>query len=134
MFLLDTCVLSESSKPQQSARVTEWLATQPDELQFISAVTVGELYYGLARLPEGRKRTTLANWLATIEEDFDGRVVPVDGEVAARWGQIRVGKDMAKTIDLQIAATALTHGFTLVTRNVRDFEIDGLAVFNPWEV
>lgn len=134
MFLLDTCVLSESSKRTRNPQVMNWLAAQPENIQFLSVITVGELYYGLAKMPTGAKRNAIAHWIATVEEEFDGRIVPVDGAVAARWGQIRVGKDLAKTVDLQIAATALTYGFTLVTRNVRDFEIVGLDVLNPWEM
>lgn len=133
MFLLDTCVVSEPAKQPQNAQVRRWLSAQLDDDQFISAVTLGELYYGLARLPEGAKRTALMHWLATVEEEFDGRIVPIDAAVAARWGRLRVGRDVAKTVDMQIAATALTYGFTLVTRNVRDFAIPGLSIVNPWE-
>jgi toxin FitB len=131
-LLLDTCVLSEASRPKQSAAVQQWLSNQQQSLLYISALTIGELLYGMRRLGDGRKKIALEHWILTVLEDFDGRILALDEIVAARWGQLRADRPNAQVIDAQIAATALVHGFTVVTRNVKDFAFPGLAVFNPW--
>lgn len=133
IFLLDTCVLSEATQPRQSASVMTWLSRQDLARQYVSAVTIGELHFGSERLAHGRKREELRRWVKSVEEDYTGRIVPLDATVAARWGQLRASAPNAQTIDAQLAATALAYGFTFVTRNVKHFRFDGLDVVNPWE-
>lgn len=133
IYLLDTCVLSESTRLHKNASVISWLSTHELTRQYVSAVTLGELYYGVGRLNEGRKRRELHAWLKTVEEDYAGRIVPLDLAVAARWGHVRVMAPNVQTVDAQIAATALAYGFVVATRNVKHFQFDGLQVVNPWE-
>lgn len=133
IFLLDTCVLSEATKPRKDMGLMAWLAAQDLTRQYISAITLGELHFGAARLPEGRRQQQLRDWIVTVEEDYAGRIVPLDPTVAERWGRLRASSPDAQTVDLQLAATALAYGFTFVTRNVKHFRFDSLAVLNPWE-
>jgi predicted nucleic acid-binding protein len=133
IFLLDTCVLSESMRPHKDAFVVSWLSVNELRRQYISALTIGELYYGAERLSEGRRRRELQLWVRMVEEDYAGRIVPLDHAVAAIWGRLRAASPNGQTVDMQLAATALAHGFTFVTRNVADFRFDGLKVVNPWE-
>jgi predicted nucleic acid-binding protein len=126
-------VLSESTKPNKNSSVMSWLSEHELDRQYVSAVTLGELYYGVERLNEGRKRQALREWLKLIEEDYVGRIVPLDLVAAACWGRVRVMSPNWQTVDAQLAATALAYGFTLVTRNVKHFRFDGLQVINPWE-
>jgi predicted nucleic acid-binding protein len=132
IFLLDTCVLSEATKPQRHAGVMNWIAGNPSERQYISALTLGELHYGVERLASGRKQKAFRAWIGTIVEDYAGRIVPFDEAIAATWGQLRVAEPNMQTVDALIAATALTYGFTLVTRNVKHFAVANLTVVDPW--
>jgi len=133
-YLLDTCILSESINPAPSPEVDSWIRAQDADDLFTSAVIAGELRYGIERLPSGRKRTLLESWFeATVAVGLAGRVLPFDYDIALKWGVLRANHPNARTADAQIAATALVHGLALVTRNVKDFAFDGLAVINPWD-
>ena len=133
MFLLDTCVVSEGVKAPPSDAVDAWWRAQDEGALYISAVTVGELSYGIERLPEGRRRAGLRQWLdRTLAEGFSGRIFSFDASIAFAWARLRAQYPNSSTVDSQIAATAIVHGLTIVTRNVRDFDFEGLAVFNPW--
>ena len=133
MFLLDTCVLSEGRKPDPSASVDTWFSVQKQGDLFLSAVSAGEIRYGIDRLPRGRKRTSLAEWFEeTVLIGFAGRIVAFDLASAICWGDLRAEHPDARTVDSQIAATAIAHGLTLVTRNVKDFRFGNLSLFNPW--
>ncbi len=133
MFLLDTCVLSEGIRPAPDAQVDTWFKARDSNDLFISAVTAGELRFGIGRLPAGRKRDGLDRWYAeTIMIGFAGRVLAFDLRTASHWAALRAANPNAKTVDTQIAATAIAHGFTLVTRNTRDFAFEGLTLLNPW--
>jgi hypothetical protein len=133
-YLLDTCVLSEIINPAPSPEVGSWVKARDADDLFTSAVVAGELRYGIERLTSGRKRVLLEEWFeATVAAGLAGRILPLDYHVALSWGALRAKYPNAKIADAQIAATALVHGLTLATRNVRDFAFDGLAVFNPWE-
>ncbi|MBF0333369.1 MAG: type II toxin-antitoxin system VapC family toxin [Alphaproteobacteria bacterium] len=136
MFLLDTVVLSELRKHpgQRNRNVVAWIAKIPSQDLFVSVVTIGEIERGIER-----QRGTgdpfadeLATWLDVVLRAYDGRILPVTVPVARRWGRLsqRLGN---KGLDLAIAATALEHGLTVVTRNVSDFTPAGVAVVNPFE-
>ena len=124
-FLLDTCVISELTRKLPTRHVVEWIGSQ-DELQlFLSVITLGEIERGIDKLSQGRKKETLRQWLAgDLPRRFAGRVLPIDAETALRWGEISAeaeGKGRpVPVLDGLMAATALVHGLTLVTRNTAD--------------
>ncbi|WP_165189519.1 type II toxin-antitoxin system VapC family toxin [Caulobacter soli] len=138
MFLLDTNVLSDSTKLVRSPAVTAWLEAQPITTLFVSVVTLAEARYGIESLPAGRKADDLRQWLGSVIIEFDGRLLPVDAEIAMAQGRIRRAAENARrtmpAIDAFLAATAEIHGLTLVTRNVRDFQGWGGPVLDPWTV
>ena len=132
-FLLDTCVISEAIKDCRDAGVLTWVNTTPEGRILLPAIAIGELKYGIDRLARGTKRSRLETWFGELlETTASERILPLTKDVAMRWATLRLQQPNAKTADAQIAATALVHGLTLVTRNVRDFAFDGLTVFNPW--
>jgi predicted nucleic acid-binding protein len=137
-YLLDTCVVSELMRPAPAASVSAWLDAYAHRPVYLSVLTVGELAQGIAKLRESSRRTALTDWLHnTVLPNYQGRVLGVDGAVALRWGALRgdfmrLGRT-PPVIDSMLAATALSHGLTLATRNTRDFEAFGVAVINPWE-
>lgn len=137
-FLLDTCVVSELIRPAPIPSLVEWINNQPEERLFMSVLTLGELRKGIDRLPDGAKRTRLEIWLdSDLRIRFTGRWLPVDEEVAERWGLIAANtasKGLTlPVIDGLIAATALTHGMTVVTRNSADMAGTDVPILNPWQ-
>jgi predicted nucleic acid-binding protein len=136
-YLLDTHVVSEATRKQASAAVLEWMAAQNAESLFISAITLGELQRGALLLGVGKKRKALLRWIETgIKVDFAGRILPVDGLVMEHWAQleatiVQTGRRLP-VMDSLLAATALTHGLTLATRNVADFQDRGVPLLDPW--
>ncbi|MGD0269199.1 MAG: type II toxin-antitoxin system VapC family toxin [Candidatus Sulfotelmatobacter sp.] len=137
-YLLDTNIPSEFSRDRPNPRVVEWLKVQPVTTLFLSAVTIGEIRKGLTVLPPGRRRSDLETWFhADLLTWFRSRILSVTHAVADRWGvldgQCQLKGTPLNTADGMIAATAIEHGLTVVTRNVKDFAGLGVAVFNPWE-
>jgi predicted nucleic acid-binding protein len=138
-FLLDTNIPSELTRDRPEFRVVQWLEGQPAENLFLSAITIGEIRKGLVLLPAGRRRAELDNWFrADLLIWFRDRILPVTHAVADRWGTLDGERQLRgqalNTADGMIAATAIEHNLTLVTRNVRDFDNLGVAIFNPWQV
>lgn len=138
-FLIDTNVLSEYNRPGGAPNpgVMRWLETTHRDLQFVSVITLEEIQKGIGVLAEGKRRNHLQQWLTTeLEEWFSGRILPIDRSVANRWAELLIdcsGKGRPlPSIDSLLAATALEHGLTLVTRNLKDFEGIGLTILNPW--
>lgn len=137
MFLLDTNVISELRRPDRAdANVGAWAARTPAELYAISVVTVLELERGIL-LMERRDATQgsiLRRWLEQeVLPTLAGRILPIDTAIARRSAVLHVPAPRPER-DALIAATALTHGLTVVTRNVGDFEPMGVALLNPWNV
>jgi predicted nucleic acid-binding protein len=133
MFLIDTVTLSELRRRRRDPVVVAWFETHRTTDLFLSVVSIGEIERGIAR-----QRTTdpgfagaLAAWLDRVLALYGERVLPFDLRTARRWGALTaaLGSDSA---DLMIAATALEHGLTVVTRNVSDFEPTGVAVLDPF--
>jgi len=137
-YLLDTCIVSELRRPRPNANAWAWLSRGCPEDWYLSAVTVGELRGGARSAKETAQRLILERWIDEIVIPmFEGHILPLDVQVADRWGRL-MGDGIAKgrkpsVTDSQIAATALTHGMTIVTRNVTDFRFDGLSVVNPFD-
>ena len=134
MFLLDTDVLSALRRRERNPEIARWVGTQRTTDLYLSVVTVGEIERGIMR--QQRRDTgfarELAIWLDRLLAWYGERVLPVDIATARRWGRLSaaLGHDSA---DLLIAATALEHGLTVVTRNVRHFEPTGVAVVGTFE-
>jgi toxin FitB len=137
MFVLDTNVVSELRKSKSgraNKNVTAWATAVPVGSLFISAITLLELEVGVLML-ERRDKTqgaVLRTWIDRyVLPAFSGRVLPVDTAVAQRCARLHV-PNRGSERDALIAATALVHGMTVVTRNVADFEATGVSVLNPW--
>jgi toxin FitB len=136
-FLLDTNVPSELTRPRPEPRVARWLDTADDNELYFSALSLGEVIKGITILPGGRRRREIQEWLDnTLRPWFANRILPVDAAVCERWGllsgQCRLRGRPLKVIDGLIAATALEHDLTLVTRNVKDFADLDVQLINPW--
>ena len=133
MILLDTMVLSELRKARPNAGVVTYLKVQVPEAVFLSAMTIGEIEAGIEKqrsvVPEFAAE--LAQWLVLMELQFANAIQPVTPAIAKLWGRLCV-QTGNKGIDNLIAATALCHKLTVVTRNVSDFEPTGVQLFNPF--
>ena len=137
-WLLDTCVVSEMVRPTPAPAVVDWLGSCTEESLYLSVLTLGEIGKGVAKLADSSRRTQLEAWLRhDLPDRFHGRVLPVDPQVAAIWGRLcgeaERGGSPLPVIDSLIAATALHHGLTVVTRNTRHLKRCNVACFDPWE-
>lgn len=137
MIVLDTNVVSELMRPSAEPGVVAWVDRQAVNEVYLTAVTTAELRYGVARLPDGRRRTGLADRLRqTLDEDFPGRILPFDDVAAAHFAEIVVSRELhgltIATADAEIAAICRSHSATLVTRNMKDFVHTGIKVVDPW--
>jgi predicted nucleic acid-binding protein len=134
-YLLDTNVISETRKSRADSGVIAFLSAADAAGLFLSVLTLGELRKGV----EAKRRTDavaadrLGAWVDGIETMFADRVLPIDAAAATRWGELSAGRSLP-VIDTLIAATALCHGLTLVTRNKRDVEPTGVPLVDPWHV
>jgi predicted nucleic acid-binding protein len=137
-FLLDTNVISEIRIKHPEPRVLEWMEAADEGLLHLSVLTLGEIRKGAALLLQDKRRTQLETWLEVdLQARFAGRIVPIDSAIADRWGLIaaearRKGITLP-VIDGLLAATALHHNLTIVSRNVKDFVNTQVPVLNPWE-
>ena len=137
-FLLDTNVVSEVVKKRPQARVLKWLDSTDEDLLFLSVLTLGGIRKGVAALRTGSRRAALETWLdRELPARFAGRILPMDAAVADQWGILAAsaaarGRPLP-VVDGLLAATALHHGLTLVTRDDRHLADAGVSVFNPWE-
>jgi predicted nucleic acid-binding protein len=138
MFVLDTNILSAIMGSQPVPEVAAWVAAQPEERLFTTAVCQAEILAGVEILPDGRRRRILAAAANAIFADaFDGRILPFDEKAAKSYAEMfaarkRAGRPTATT-DLMIAAIARAQGADMVTRNTADFEGCGLTLINPWQ-
>lgn len=134
-FLLDTNVVSElHKKGRTNPGVTRWITSVGDEDLFLSVLVVGELHQGIERLsrrdPVAARK--LDRWLTVLTESYAERILAVDLEVATLWGRLNV-PDPLPAVDGMLAATAIVHNFTLVTRNTSDVRRTGVRLVNPFE-
>ena len=135
MFILDTNVISEIGKPKANPNVLAWAARTPQQTTFLSAITILEIELGvlLMERKDKERATRLRSWINTIVwPAYTDRILAIDAGVARCCATLHVPKRRPDR-DTFIAATAITHGMTVVTRNVADFQIDGLKVINPWD-
>ena len=133
-FLIDTCALSELTKPKPSRLVLDWFDAAKPEILFVSVLTLGEIRKGIEKMDDGRRRARISAWLETELPDwFDDRVLPVDANVADEWGRLVARSRNVPAIDGLIAATASCHRLTVVTRNEADFAATGVDLLNPWD-
>jgi toxin FitB len=136
-FLLDTNVLSELRRPAPDQRVLAFIAGQPLHQLYVSTVTFAEIRVGIEQVTEAVRRAELTTWLTNrLRPMFEDRCLPITEDIMLKWRLLVVkGKKGGHTFsqpDLIIAATALHHGLTLVSRNSTDFEKTGVAILNPW--
>ncbi|MDJ0756491.1 MAG: type II toxin-antitoxin system VapC family toxin [Ardenticatenaceae bacterium] len=137
-YLLDTNIISEFTKSQPDYAVQTWLETHQNEALYLSVITIGEIQQGIVRLPPSKRQQDLLEWLnQTILVLYAPFILPIDQECMLQWGTltgnlIRKGQKIA-VMDGLIAATALRHQLTLVTRNISDFVHTGLSLVNPWD-
>lgn len=136
-LLLDTCIISELVKSSPHPRVLDWFESCDEEMIHISCLTLGELRYGIDVLPGGRKKNDLGMWYHAFIETYKDATLPVSAAIALRWGQERARFKkkglQIPVIDGLIACTALEYNYTLVTRNVPDFDMMDIQILNPWE-
>ena len=135
MFLLDTNVISELRRPEKANRhVVEWASTVPAASFFLSVISILEIEIGTLQLArkDPARGALLRTWIdEQILPFFEGRILPVDTDVAQRCARLHIPDPRAER-DALIAATAMVHSLTVVTRNSADFEVTGVALLNPW--
>jgi predicted nucleic acid-binding protein len=133
-YLIDTNVLSELRRRTPDARVVAWMQLRPRQSLYLSVLSLGEIRKGIETVADGAFRQTLTDWLEVdVPNYFVGRLLTVDALVADRWGRVQAAAGRSlPVIDGLLAATALHHDLTLVTRNIKDFEGLGVELVNPW--
>lgn len=137
-FLLDTNVVSQATKSQPASNVVALLRSIPLSRLYISSIALGELEFGTEGLTDPARRARLRLWLDdTLRPDYQGRILTPDDGVMTTWARMILASGrrpgQVPCMDALLAATALHHDLTLVTRNVSDFRSFGVRVFNPWD-
>ena len=133
MYLLDTNVVSELRRPRPHGAVLAWLADVSADQLFVSSVTIGEIQAGIeiTREQDAARAEELRDWLDKVVDSYV--ILPMDASVFREWARLMHRRSSALTEDAMIAATAIVHRLTVVTRNVRDFEQFGVELLNPFE-
>ena len=137
-FLLDTNIPSELIRTRPEPRLENWFYAQDEQALYLSVVSIGELRRGFVLVPTAQRRAALEQWFENdLVPRFRERILPVTYAIADRWGRLdgecQLRGAPLNTADGLIAATALEHALTLVTRNVKDFAGLGVTLFNPWD-
>jgi len=139
-FLLDTCVISEYTRRNPDLKVIRWIDELDEADLFLSAITVGEIKKGIERLPvDSSRKQALTIWLENgLLKRFSGRIYPITVEIMLRWGvvyaRLEGSGQLVSTLDSLIAATALSHGAVLVTRDEDYFRPTSVEIINPWNL
>jgi toxin FitB len=137
-FLLDTNAVSEIVREKPDLNVLDWFDAADESILYLSVLTLGEIRKGAAALPQSKRRTRLETWLdLDLQARFTGRILPIDAAIADRWGVLsadakRKGRALS-VIDGLLAATALEHNLTIVSRNTDDFALIQVSILNPWK-
>lgn len=135
-YLLDTCVVSELTKPRPEKKVLQWFTRCDEDLLHISCLSLGEISFGLDMIPDGRKKNDLLDWYNDFIESFHDSVLPVTESISLRWGKERARHRkkgiQIPVIDGLIACTAIEYNCILVTRNTCDYEMLNVQLLNPW--
>lgn len=133
-YLLDTNVVSETRKKRPNSSVTAFLASADSSALFLSVLTLGELRKGveIRRKTDPDAASLLGAWVDTIEMQFSDRLLNVDAATARLWGELSAARSLP-VVDTLIAATAIRHSITLVTRNTGDFALTGTLLMDPWQ-
>ena len=133
-YLVDTNVISELSKKNSNTKIQTWFTSLSLEDIYISAISEGEILYGIARLSNDQHKERLQRWFeAFMTEWFSGGGLAIDDKVVQAWATLRAATRTLPVLDSLLAATALANDMVLVTRNTRDFaDIEGLVVINPF--
>lgn len=136
-WLLDTNALSELRRPKPEAKVIAFVAAQPIDRLYVSSVTLAEIRFGIELVADANRRAELTDWLThTVRPMFDHRILPVSEDVMFKWRlMVEEGRKSGHTFtqpDLIIAATALVHGMTVVSRDTGDYERTKVNLLNPW--
>ena len=137
-YLLDTNCISEAVRAHPDPKVMSWLEAADEGVLYLSVLTLGEIRKGVATLPQGKRRASLETWLSVeLQARFSTRILPIDSVIADRWSTLAAAAKNDGTplsiIDGLLAATALQHNLTIVSRNDRDFAPAQVAVLNPWK-
>src|SRR5437879_1363031 len=132
MFLLDTDALSELEKPQPDEGLLGWLDNVDWLDVHLSIITVGELWQGIAKLPNSPRRRSLEAMFQLLPDRFHNRIIPIDYDIAHRFGEIQAKVGPLPSLDTLIAATAITRRLTLVTHNIRDMARTTASILDPW--
>lgn len=137
-FLLDTNTISELIRPRPDPNVVAWFQRTDENLFYLSVLTLGEIRKGVCALPDAKRRVSIEAWLEKdLRNRFEGRILPISEAIADRWGalagQAQTKKILIPVIDGLLAATAIHHNLTFVTRNAKDVAATGVNVFNPWQ-
>jgi predicted nucleic acid-binding protein len=132
-YLLDTNIVSETRKRNADGRVIAFLSAADPGALFVSVLTLGELRRGVVakRRTDAVAAGQLGSWVDGIEMTFADRVLSIDTATSRRWGELSAGRSLP-VVDTLIAATAITHGLILVTRNTRDVQATGVTLLDPW--
>ncbi len=137
-YLIDTCVISELRKLKPNDSVVKFLESIDESGIYISSMTLGEVHRGIQKLPQSKKRTELLQWVGSIEQKFEDKILSFNKDVSILWGQLtaqleKKGHPMS-AFDSIICATSMYNNCCLITRNVKDFEKSGIEIINPWEL
>ena len=146
-YLIDTCCISELVKKKPDPNVVKWFTDQDELSMYLSVITFGELKKGIEKLPDSKKKNELNRWVKEdLKHRFKNRILNINMEEVNKWGEILAAADSKRsgeprsemdgrplpTTDSLIAATALVHGLSVVTRNSQDMVGSGVEVINPW--
>jgi predicted nucleic acid-binding protein len=137
MIIIDTNVVSELMKPSPSVAVIEWVRARTGSELFTTSITLAEILYGIARLPDGRRKELLRSTASDVFAAFEDQVLPFDSSAAAHYPEVVGGRDQIGLpidgFDGQIASICRAHDAALATRNLRDFRHTDVTLIDPWQ-